>query len=83
MGVSNYNALNGCVFPFLLEGLSFGKAIINIVFLVCDFALLRMDKTLTEMSIDVKHGLITVAAVIVGMVIYDRLIGPAIDKTVD
>jgi hypothetical protein len=42
-----------------------------------------MDKTLTEMSIDVKHGLITVAAVIVGMVIYDRLIGPAIDKTVD
>ena len=35
------------------------------------------------MSIDVKHGLITVAAVILGMAIYDRLIGPALDKAVD
>jgi hypothetical protein len=34
------------------------------------------------MGIDVKHALITIGCVIVAMAVYDRLIGPAIDKSI-
>jgi hypothetical protein len=38
---------------------------------------------LTVMNIDVKHGLITVAAVIVGCFLYDRFVAPMADKAID
>ena len=42
-----------------------------------------MDKKLTAMNIDVKHALITIAAVVIGSLVYDRVVAPMIDKAVD